>query len=214
MKYDENKTPAIYGGIVTALGCLMLGHWLPTSPLVAIGDSPTIKPVSAICCIIGGLILSLLAHKDRSAKIDIWASCLSFFIAAVMCLYVGNHGPLLNATELQISPLSVGLNTPSLGTIVGFIAFAFGGFASASRRTPRWKTTCPAIITGSIGAFAMLGYILQQPKMYYFFESISSGMAPQTAVMLILLSIGLISTASTHTISGEAKEEDSLVPAL
>jgi nitric oxide reductase large subunit len=47
------------------------------------------------------------------------------------------------------------------------------------------------LAVGSIGAIAVVGYILNAPLFYYFIEGINSAMAFHTAILFVLLGAGL-----------------------
>ena len=48
------------------------------------------------------------------------------------------------------------------------------------------------LIVGSIGAVAVVGYIINAPLLYYYIEGVNSAMACHTAVLFVLLGMGLL----------------------
>jgi nitric oxide reductase large subunit len=45
---------------------------------------------------------------------------------------------------------------------------------------------------GIIGALAVIGYIINAPLLYYFISGVNSAMALHTAILFVLLGIGLL----------------------
>jgi nitric oxide reductase large subunit len=48
------------------------------------------------------------------------------------------------------------------------------------------------LIVGVIGALAVVGYIINAPLFYYFIAGVNSAMAFHTAILFVLLGMGLL----------------------
>ncbi len=55
---------------------------------------------------------------------------------------------------------------------------------------PRLKIV--GLIVAAIGALAIVGYMIDAPILYYYIEGVNSAIACHTAVLFVLIGIGLI----------------------
>lgn len=82
---------------------------------------------------------------------------------------------------------------PSVITMLNFILIASSGILTMLNPGKlQLKLKIIGIVVAAIGALAVAGYIFNAPLLYYFVEGKNSAMACHTAVLFVLLGIGLV----------------------
>jgi hypothetical protein len=113
------------------------------------------------------------------------------FFSAVLNIHTG-------AEDLFVKEGAGGAKTvtpgrPSVPTMINFIVIAFAGILTMSNPANlSSKLRVVGLIVGSIGALAIVGYCFNAPLLYYFVEGVNSAMACNTAVLFVLLGLGLL----------------------
>jgi len=92
---------------------------------------------------------------------------------------------------------------PSIGTMVNFILISVAGIVTmfGALHLKRYLTYLGSIV-GIIGIIAILGYIFNLPVLYYAVEDFSTAMAFHTALLFILLGVGLFLVGRNKTKPG------------
>lgn len=88
---------------------------------------------------------------------------------------------------------------PAIPTMINFILFGVASilvlFESSRTKQQLSYLAIPIIL---IGLVACIGYLLQIPFLYYQISEASNAMAPNTAIMIVLLGLGLILSARSQ----------------
>ncbi|HVX96359.1 MAG TPA: PAS domain S-box protein [Polyangia bacterium] len=197
------------GGAIVLGAAALFGWWLRVPWLTSVVPSwPTMKPTSGLLAVLSGIAL-LLVEPERPRRMR--------FAAKVVATIVGALAIASIAERLAGSAGVVGrvLTGRTIGGPLLRTAFAFAVIAAATvtveRVTPRGRspTQLLALIAGSLGFVALLGFVFGVPALRGGEGIASGGMSIQTAAALVLLSsallvirphVGLMSAiASEHT---------------
>lgn len=82
---------------------------------------------------------------------------------------------------------------PSVPTMLNFIFIASAGILTIlNPKQLRSKQRIIGLIVGIIGAVAVVGYIMNAPLLYYFMEGMNSAIAGHTAILFVLIGMGLL----------------------
>ena len=165
---------------------------------------PTMKVTTALCFFISGLSLIFIRQmlQRRTDAAQLVLSAASFIILLIMLtflvsaaagihtglenFYIKNQGDVIMTT----SP-----GRPSVGTMINFILIGMSGILVIFSREISLNVL-PKIgwIVTFIGLVAILGYVLNFPLLYYSAEDVSLGMALHTAILFVMLGLGLVFT--------------------
>ncbi len=152
-------------------------------------------------CLSGAILLSLGRSLDREssmAHICLPAATLSLLLLMATLLFSSLLGVTTGIEDLFVKESEGAVQTtvpgrPSVGTMMNFILMALSGLLSMFRpqnlkmglRKIGWAVS-------GIGGLAVLGYLFNQPILYYTMGGWSTAMALHTALLFVMLGIGLI----------------------
>ena len=130
------------------------------------------------------LILSAITLMIFLINITIFTGSIIGIRTGMENLFVGAHSPeVLNITIAGM---------PALPTMAGFVFFGLTIVLSLVQKTNRQKIIGLFGLTIlAIGLFAVLGYVLVVPLLYYQISPNSVPMASNTAISFVLLGCGL-----------------------
>ena len=192
------------GIAVTVVGSVvMLGWILDIEILKSILPTwVTMKFSTALCFVLSGISLFLIPNVAVGYR-DIAKVVLPIAVAGIVLLMAS----LLSATFLGVrtgiedlfvqeqagAVMTTVPGRPSVGTMVNFILMALGGLMALIQpdRDPRVHHVLGWIM-GAVGAVALAGYVFSLPVLYYTWEGFSTAMAIHTAILFVLLGVGLI----------------------
>ena len=191
--------------IIIAAGIIVIVGWFINSTLLKSirPDWVTMKTTTAMCFILSGILLYILAeyrmgHKyiDKSiayvlAGIIIYTMGL-FLIAAIFGLQIGQEEFLITESSGAIETVIPG--RPSISTMLAFLIFAVSAVNTIRKPQPNAIKTAGWIIA-ALGGLAIVGYAFNIPILHYYISGVNTSMAFNTAVLFVLLGTGLIKLA-------------------
>lgn len=113
------------------------------------------------------------------------------FFSNLLGIRMGLEDLLIKETPGGIKTVTPG--QPSLPTTINFILIGVAGILTILNleKLPS-KLKMIGLIVGVIGALAVVGYIINAPLFYYFIAGVNSAMAFHTAILFVLLGMGLL----------------------
>ncbi len=189
---------------VIITGILVIIGWVfDITVLKSISPAWTsMKFVTAFAFILSGITLYFIvrALEGEFDQAQIVLSVTSFTITLLMgvLFFSALFGIRTGLEDLFIKEPSGTIKTvapgrPSIPTMVNFLLIAAAGIqVTWNSKNLRNKLTVLGIIIAAVGALAIVGYITGSPHLYYFFEGKNTAIACNTAVLFVLLGIGLL----------------------
>lgn len=160
---------------------------------------PTMKLTSALAFVLSGFITLLLqSNKPKKSKAKTFIMCImSLFLLIGMLVYliytIYDLSPNLQGSIIdELAHLGNGSYTSipgrlSMGTMISFILIALAAVADIFNiKNERKIQMLLGMLVIVIGAVAILGFILNNPYLYYFVESSNAGMAFSSAFLFVL----------------------------
>jgi succinate dehydrogenase hydrophobic anchor subunit len=174
----------------------ILPHWV------------TMKFTTALSFFFAGVILYFVANSENMvnewAQIHLSISSLVILLFMTTLLLSSFLNIRTGVEDLFISETKEAILTtipgrPSVGAMVNFILIAFIAILTIFN-IKRIKLL--ELILGStilfLGLISVLGYVINQPAMYYSLEGISTAMAIHTSILFMIIGIGFILTGTTN----------------
>jgi hypothetical protein len=190
--------------IVMITGIMVMIGWIfDIGILKSISPSwISMKFDTALVFVLSGITLYYIAGA-REGKFDRAQVALSITTLIIVLLmgilfFSTVLGVRTGAEDLFIKELPGTVRTvipgrPSVPTMVNFILIAIAGIMTIlNPENLQSKLKIPGLIIGAIGAVAVVGYIFDAPLLYYFVEGVNSAIALNTAVLFVLLGMGLV----------------------
>ena len=190
--------------VITVSGITVMIGWI-----FDIGFFKSISPAwvsmkfgTAIAFVLSGITLYFIvrAQEGELDKAQVALSITSLiivllmgilFFASLMGIPTGAENLFIR--EINPSPRTVAPGRPSVPTMMNFMLIALAGIftmLNAKKLPPKLKIIGLAV--GIIGALAVIGYILNAPILYYYLPAVNSAMAFHTAILFVLIGIGLL----------------------
>jgi len=190
----------MFSGIAVAIGWIFdIGILKSISPNLV-----TMKFSTALCFIASGIVLYSVAEEKKessfvvqailpSAILLILLLMVTLFISAVFGFNTGLDDIFIQEKAGAISTFIPG--RPSIPTMFDFILIAVSGILTlvGFKKHLLWLGTAVVLV----GSVATLGYILNQPLLYYSIAGLNTAMALHTAILFILIGIGFILCGKT-----------------
>jgi len=161
---------------------------------------------TAVAFVAGGITLYFIIRAKEGAfdQAQVALSITSLIIILLMGILffstlLGIH---TGVEDIFIKEPAGGIKTvipgrPSLPTMLNFILIALAGILTMlnlKKLQPKLKIIGLAVVI--MGVLAVIGYILNAPLLYYYLPGINSAMALHTAILFVLLGIGLLCLSS------------------
>lgn len=188
--------------IVSAIGVLVIGGWFFNLPLLT-NLNPnfvSMKFSTAVSFFCSGVMLYFIAEnycgkKDRAALVipAMLMVILLFMTTILVSIIFGFSASSAVAQEVTQPSFSFIVSIPSYFTMIGFTFISIVGLftlGNASIMNLRYRRVGLVLIV--IGLIALVGYLFNQPSLFYAFQGVGSGMAIHTATSFILLGIGFV----------------------
>ena len=162
---------------------------------------PSMKFTTALSFLLSACLLFFLAQREEVGEVTPWGSIVIPTISLTLLLLMGTSFlsfffnfrtgieyffvPDLADTGVFIPP-----GTPSIGTMLAFTSIAtFGIIGMTDVRWRLWVYRVLAMLTGILGAVAVIGFILGIPLLYYTLDRVSSGMSLHTAILFVFVGV-------------------------
>ncbi len=199
---DNRKTAKIISLIVTLAGIIVMIGWIADIGFLKslVPGFVTMKFVTALAFFFSGLILFFMLELQRgsdAAKILLPISSMAILLLMGVILVSSFLGLRTGIEELFVKEGLGAVQTtvpgrPSIGTMIDFIFIAVSGILAMMNHRSSKVLLWLGLAISTIGAVAILGYILEIPALYYSSEGISTAMALHTAILFALWGIGSI----------------------
>lgn len=203
MNYQRNIN--LISGFVSIVGLVVMLGWIfDVSVLKSILPVwPTMKFATALCFFMSGLSLifigQMFQRKTDAAQLVLSATSfiillfmLTFLISTIVGIHTGIEDLFIKE---RVGTVLTTPGRPSIGTMICFILVGISGLLVIANQEISLNLL-PKIgwVIASIGVLAILGYVLNVPLMYYAAENLNTAMALHTAILFVMLGIGLIFT--------------------
>ena len=176
----------------------------------------TMKFSTALSFFFGGVILYSLdkSFRDEAGFSEVLLPISSLIILLLMISLLASvlFGISTGIEDLFVKEAQGAVATaapgqPSIGTMFSFILIALTGI-TVMTKSPRiyLYTSISGWLVVTMGALALLGYMLGIPVLYYAIEGMSSAMAVHTAILFLLIGIGLVLLGKTESVTENATE--------
>ena len=201
----KTKISEALGTIVALAGLVVMIGWiLDIAVLKSILPVwVTMKFSTALCFFLSGITLYIIANSQEKGLgiaqvvLPITTLCILLLMATLLIsvfigLRTGVEDLFVKEAEGAVKTTTPG--RPSVGTMINFVLMATAGILTILD-IARLKVKFLAIgrIVAFIGSVAIVGYIFNTPVLYYTVEGFSTAMAFHTAILFVLLGVGLIS---------------------
>lgn len=174
--------------IISALAALGNALELPQLSSWSGGSWVTMKYATCFAGMLSALAIFAVDRPQRRWEL-VCGSC-SFVTLGIMIekIVIAFKAPI-DATNAY----TISAGVPSIGTVLAFTGIMAGLLLSVTAPSiSRW----PLLAVIAIGVVAMAGYVVAQPLLYWWIPGKSTGMAINTAVVTMLLSLSILRTSS------------------
>jgi hypothetical protein len=200
----KRKTAKVLSLIVIIVAIMVIIGWIfDIGVLKSISPAwVTMKLTTAIAFLLSGITLYFIvkAIEGEFDKAQVALSITSLiiillmgtlFFSALLKIHTGVDDLFIKESAAAVKSVAPG--RPSVPTMLNFILMASAGILTILKPgNVRSKLRLIGLTVGIIGAVAVAGYIMNAPLLYYFIEGINSAMAFHTAILFVLLGIGLL----------------------
>lgn len=187
----------IGGGMVITGWIFDIGVLKSISPLWV-----SMKLATAISFVLSGVTLYFIvkAMEGEFDKAQVALSITSLiivllmgilFFSALLKMRTGVEDLFMKESAGTVKTVTPG--RPSVPTMLNFLLIAFAGVLTIlNPKKLQSKLRIIGLIVVSIGTLAVVGYIMNAPLLYYFIEGMNSAIALHTAILFVLLGVGLL----------------------
>ncbi|MHB8881073.1 MAG: hypothetical protein ACYC69_06115 [Thermodesulfovibrionales bacterium] len=199
----KRRSVKILSLIVSLTGMLVIAGWIfDISSLKSISPAwVTMKLSAAFAFLLSGIILYFIvrAIEGEFDKAQVALSITSLliillmgtmFLSAFLKIHTGVDDLFIKEPDGAVMTTNPG--RPSVPTMLNFIFVASAGILTIlnPHNLPS-KLRTIGLTIATIGAVAVAGFVINAPLLYYFIEGINSAMAIHTAILFVLLGMGL-----------------------
>lgn len=160
-----------------------------------VADRPGVAISTSLCFMAIGRVLQV-GVRPVSKHSESEMIAMLFFVLGMMSFSMTDMLMWFQARE----GLVLTMNTPSLGTLIAFLAYVSGNLLSLLT-TQRASARLCGVFTAVMGSMGIIGHILRLPALYFEQGGVSRGMAILTAALFILIGTALY-------LPGEAQEKE------
>jgi hypothetical protein len=195
--------PITLGLIVSIVGFVVVLAWLLkiNELITVLPHMPTMKISTAISFVFSGLVtfsIAVLTGNKNAQFVQILLPASTLVIVLFMAtistsIFLGISTGIENLLITNLTLTDNPSARPSDATIINFFLIATTGFLTFSTFSRLSEAyTVIGIIISIIGVIAIVGFLTNQPVLYYSFEGISNAMAIHTAILFATLGACLI----------------------
>jgi len=187
----------IGGGMVITGWIFDIGVLKSISPLWV-----SMKLATAISFVLSGVTLYFIvrAMEGEFDKAQVALSITSLiivllmgilFFSALLKVRTGAEDLFMKESAGTVKTVTPG--RPSVPTMLNFLLIASAGVLTIlNPKKLQSKLRIIGLIVVSSGTLAVVGYIMNAPLLYYFIEGMNSAIALHTAILFVLLGVGLL----------------------
>ncbi|MDD5496801.1 MAG: hypothetical protein PHP46_06890, partial [Candidatus Omnitrophica bacterium] len=183
-------------GVVFVTSAMVIIGWLADIAVLKsiLPGFVTMKFSTAIAFLITAMILVGVSQSFGKGSINKKVTLFFSIVLLVLMGYLliaslyGTGRPLDNFVirESEGAVMTIKSGLPSAATMLNFTLIALVGILSFFSHKPRLHKFFGEAI-GFIGFSAIMGYVFNQPHLYFYFENISSAMALHTAFLFVII---------------------------
>ena len=211
MQLSSSKLSQIIACVSICIGLIVCIGWILDIPSLKsiIPNEVTMKFSTSISFIFSGVTIYFISRYNEGKTgiaqivVPISSFIVFLFMATLLTAYV--FGITSGIEQLFVRENSDAVKTshagmPSFTTTVNFILIIVAGmFAFSESRLKKWVTPIGYIIS-TIGIIAIMGYVVNQPSLYYYIDNVNSAMAIHTSILFVILGIALILSRNNITV--------------
>jgi PAS domain S-box-containing protein len=218
----------ILSAIVIIIGLVVIIGWLlDIDTLKSIVPTwVTMKFSTALSFLMSGIVVMLLNewrnNNSEFSRIFLFVPLIiiSFFMATGLVTSILDTTSGVSSLFVKDDPGSIGTlkaGLPSVGTMVSFLLIMGVGFVAllVGKFTER-KFKKYAIVSGALvlvlGIIALLGYVTEEPALYYQVAGYSGAMAIHTAIAFCITGIGIMFFVMPKIIAKEVSKKKFALP--
>ena len=211
MKLLSSKLSQIISCVSICIGLIVCIGWILDIPILKsiIPNAVTMKFSTSISFIFSGITIYFISRynegKTGIAQIVVPISGFVVFLFMATILAAHIFGITSGIEQLFVKESSDAVKTshagmPSVLTMVNFILIIVAGMFALYESRLRKLITPIGYLVLTIGIIAVIGYVVNQPTLYYYIDNVSSAMAIHTAILFVLLGIALILSRNNITV--------------
>ena len=211
MQLSSSKLSQIIACVSICIGLIVCIGWILDIPSLKsiIPNEVTMKFSTSISFIFSGVTIYFISRYNEGKTgiaqivVPISSFIVFLFMATLLTAYV--FGITSGIEQLFVRENSDAVKTshagmPSFTTTVNFILIIVAGmFSFSESRLKKWVTPIGYIIS-TIGIIAIMGYVVNQPSLYYYIDNVNSAMAIHTSILFVILGIALILSRNNITV--------------
>jgi hypothetical protein len=199
----KNNIPEAMGIFVSLCGIVVMTGWFLDIEALK-SSSPggvTMKFSTALSFFLSGIMLYFITQFKKGNRelaiiiLPVISLIIFLFMAAMLASIVVGINVGIEEMFVKDPMEAVGSITPgrpSIASMINFVLIAFAGILTALNfKGFNKRLTIIGSVVGLIGLTAILGYILNQPLLYFMVAGKSVAMAQNTAIIFVLLGAGL-----------------------
>ena len=202
---NDLKIENILSGVVIFVGVMVIVGWFLGIPILTsiLPQWVTMKFSTALSFLMSGISLFFIARvvegKPNIAQVVLPFTSLVILLLMATLLWSVVIGVRTGIEDLFVQETEGAVKTttperPSSGTMVDFILVGVAGvIALFNHRSLKKYLKGIGWVVAVIGGFAVLGYIINAPFLYYTIQQWSTAMALHTAILFTLLKVDPIS---------------------
>jgi hypothetical protein len=190
--------------IVTLAGFAVMAGWMfDIGVLKSVSPAwVSMKFTTALAFVLSGVSLYFIVRASEGefdkAQVVLFITSMiivllmgTLFLSALLKIRMGLEDLFIKEAAGTVKTVAPG--RPSLPTMLNFILIASAGILTmVNAKNLRFKLRTIGLVVGLIGTFAVAGYIIGAPVLYYYIEGINSAIALHTAGLFMLWGIGLL----------------------
>jgi len=192
------------GLFVALVGIVVMAGWVFDIQILKsiLPTWVTMKFATALSFLLSGVslyyICEVINRKSEIGQMVIIFTTLGLVLLMGMLLISNLTGIQLGIESLFVKEAAGAVKTtvpgrPSFGTMVSFMLITFAGFVVIwqGKGIDVWLRII-GILVALFGGLAIIGYMIDMPLLYYTLEGFSTAMAMHTAILFVLMGVGLM----------------------
>lgn len=205
------KISQIIACVSICIGLLVCIGWILDIPSLKsfFPNSVTMKFSTAVSFIFSGITIYFITKYNEGKTgiaqivVPISGFITFLFMGTLLTAYV--LGITSGIEQLFVRESHDAIKTsvpgmPSFPTVMNFILIIVAGMFAFSESRLRKLIIPIGYIVSTIGIISIVGYVTNQPTLYYYIDNVSSAMAIHTSILFITLGIALILTRNNMTV--------------
>ena len=194
--------------IVAAAGCAIMFGWFFDIEILKslIPGLVTMKFTTALSFFVSGVMVIFLyrniTYIKKNGREDFYSSIIVLLSVLVLLLFMFTLlassvlGFRVGVEELFVSETGELVQTtapgrPSIGTMISFVLVSIVALLSVAQKRVGIHIFFGGLFVVLLGGVSLLGYIVDNPVLYWTIENISTAMALHTSILFILIGVAV-----------------------